>query len=158
MTNFAFIDGQNLYKGIQNLGWKVDLKKFRIHLKDKFKVEKAYFFIGRLDDNQALYNMLEEFGYTLIFKEVLKLKNGTIKGNVDAELVLQAMIEYDNYDEAVIVAGDGDYGCLVRYLEQKKKFRIVISPTKENTSILLKRACNGRITFLNESRNKFEYK
>lgn len=158
MTNFAFIDGQNLYKGIQNLGWKVDLKKFRIHLKDKFKVEKAYFFIGRLDDNQALYNMLEEFGYTLIFKEVLKLKNGTIEGNVDAELVLQAMIEYDNYDEAVIVAGDGDYGCLVRYLEQKKKFRIVISPTKENTSILLKRACNGRITFLNESRNKFEYK
>jgi uncharacterized LabA/DUF88 family protein len=158
VTNFAFIDGQNLYKGIQNLGWKVDLKKFRIHLKDKFKVEKAYFFIGRLDDNQALYNMLEEFGYTLIFKEVLKLKNGTIKGNVDAELVLQAMIEYDNYDEAVIVAGDGDYGCLVRYLEQKKKFRIVISPTKENTSILLKRACNGRITFLNESRNKFEYK
>jgi uncharacterized LabA/DUF88 family protein len=156
VTNFAFIDGQNLYKGIQN--WKVDLKKFRIHLKDKFKVEKAYFFIGRLDDNQALYNMLEEFGYTLIFKEVLKLKNGTIKGNVDAELVLQAMIEYDNYDEAVIVAGDGDYGCLVRYLEQKKKFRIVISPTKENTSILLKRACNGRITFLNESRNKFEYK
>jgi uncharacterized LabA/DUF88 family protein len=158
VTNFAFIDGQNLYKGIQNLGWKVDLKKFRIHLKDKFKVEKAYFFIGRLDDNQALYNMLEEFGYTLIFKEVLKLKNGTIEGNVDAELVLQAMIEYDNYDEAVIVAGDGDYGCLVRYLEQKKKFRIVISPTKENTSILLKRACNGRITFLNESRNKFEYK
>jgi uncharacterized LabA/DUF88 family protein len=158
VTNFAFIDGQNLYKGIQNLGWKVDLKKFRIHLKDKFKVEKAYFFIGRLDDNQALYNMLEEFGYTLIFKEVLKLKNGTIKGNVDTELVLQAMIEYDNYDEAIIVAGDGDYGCLVRYLEQKKKFRIVISPTKENTSILLKRACNGRITFLNESRNKFEYK
>lgn len=158
MTNFAFIDGQNLYKGIQNLGWKVDLKKFRIHLKDKFKVEKAYFFIGRLDDNQSLYNMLEEFGYILIFKEVLKLKNGTIKGNVDAELVLQAMIEYDNYDEAIIVAGDGDYGCLVRYLEQNKKFRIVISPTKENTSILLKRACNGRITFLNESRNKFEYK
>ena len=33
------------------------------------------------------------------------------KENVDAELVLHAMIEYPNYDRAIIVTGDGDFYC-----------------------------------------------
>lgn len=46
------------------------------------------------------------------------LGDGKRKGNVDAELVLQAMIEYPNYERAIIVTGDGDFGCLVRYLNR----------------------------------------
>jgi len=40
-------------------------------------------------------------------------KNGKIRGNVDAELVLHAMIEIQNYEKAVIVSGDGDFHCLI---------------------------------------------
>jgi hypothetical protein len=43
MKNYTFIDGQNLY---QSLSWQLDYKKFMIYLKDKYKVEKAYYFIG----------------------------------------------------------------------------------------------------------------
>ena len=43
-------------------------------------------------------------------------REGKPKGNVDAELVLQAMIDYQDYERAVIVTSDGDFACLVRYL------------------------------------------
>jgi uncharacterized LabA/DUF88 family protein len=41
------------------------------------------------------------------------LPSGRVKGNVDAELVLHTMIEYDNYSKAIIISGDGDFFCLV---------------------------------------------
>ena len=28
--NYAYIDGANLYKGVENLGWQLDYKRFRI--------------------------------------------------------------------------------------------------------------------------------
>lgn len=40
LTNYAFIDGQNLNLGIKSLGWKLDFKKFRIYLEEKYAVKK----------------------------------------------------------------------------------------------------------------------
>ena len=36
-NNYAFIDGQNFNLSIQHLGWKIDWKKFRVYLKEKYK-------------------------------------------------------------------------------------------------------------------------
>jgi len=41
------------------------------------------------------------------------LKNGKVKGNCDAELILQAMIDIDKYEKAVLVSSDGDFACLI---------------------------------------------
>lgn len=41
-NNFAYIDGANLYKGVADLGWKLDYKRFRIWLKDKYRVVDFY--------------------------------------------------------------------------------------------------------------------
>ena len=43
------------------------------------------------------------------------------KGNVDADLVLRAVVEMPKYDNAVIVTGDGDYYSLVDYLALQGK-------------------------------------
>ena len=51
----------------------------------------------------------------------MTLPDGKAKGNVDAELVLHTMVEYPNYDKALIVSGDGDFYCLVDYLKGKDK-------------------------------------
>ena len=45
----------------------------------------------------------------VIFKEVTYDNHGKAKGNVDAELVLQAMIDFPDYEKAVIVTSDGDF-------------------------------------------------
>jgi len=40
-NNYAFIDSQNLNLGIQKLGWKLDYRKFRIYLAEKYGIKKA---------------------------------------------------------------------------------------------------------------------
>ncbi len=119
---------------------------------------KAYLFIGYLPENANLYRALQEYGYLLIFKNVLQKKDGTVKGNVDAELVLHAMIQYGNYEKAVIVTSDGDFACLVEYLYGKEKLETVLSPYFETCSILLKRAARERIAFFQKLRTKLAYK
>lgn len=123
---YAFIDSQNLNLGVRDQGWKLDFGRFRVYLKDKYKVEKAFLFIGYIPQNRNLYDFLKKVGYKLIFKPAIEIRRGgklEVKGNVDAELVLHTMIEFPNYNEAVIVSGDGDFRCLVEYLLKKGKLK-----------------------------------
>lgn len=41
---FAYIDGANLHKGINELGWQLDYRGFRLWLKEKYQVNRAYLF------------------------------------------------------------------------------------------------------------------
>src|SRR3972149_6353337 len=113
MVNYAFIDGNNLHLSVFNLGWKLDYKKFRRYLNDKYNVKVAYYFIGEVPGMESLYSALTRYGFDLIFKPPIKDRDGNYKANVDAELVLQAMIDVDKYDSAVIVTSDGDFTCLI---------------------------------------------
>ncbi len=140
-NNYAFIDSQNLNLGVKSQGWNLDFVRFQQFLKDKYGVGKAYLFIGFVPGNQMLYTELQKAGYICIFKPTLEIKeNGKIrvKGNVDAELVLHAMIEYPNYQIAVIVSGDGDFYCLIEYLVKQKKLLKIIVPNIHFSSLLRK--------------------
>lgn len=140
-NNYAFIDSQNLNLGIKTDGWTLDFAKFRVFLRDKYKVQKAFLFIGYVPDNQALYTHLQKSGYICIFKPTMVImENGTkkVKGNVDAELVLHTMIEYPNYGKAVIVSGDGDFYCLVEYLARQSKLLKILVPNKRYSSLIRK--------------------
>ncbi len=157
-NNFAFIDGQNIHLGIRSLGWQIDWNRFRIHLAQSYGVSRAYYFIGYVPENQSLYRSLQLYGYTIVFKPVTYHPDGKPKGNVDAELVLQAMADYNEYEKAVIVTSDGDFQCLVRYLADRGKFGWVLSPNRQKCSALLKRAAGARIAFLEDAWKKIEYK
>lgn len=157
-NNYAFIDSQNLNLGIQKLEWKLDYKKFRIYLREKYSVQKAYLFIGFTPLNQKLYDNLQESGFILAFKPAIPDKNGKIKGNVDADLVLRAVLEKDEYDKAIIVSSDGDFYSLVEYLYQANKLEAVISPDIVNCSALLQKAAKDKIRFMKNLQNKLEYK
>ena len=128
--NFAFIDSQNLNLGVRSQGWKLDFRKFRQYLRNKYSVSQAFLFIGYLPGNEALYTKMQQMGYLVILKPTMELPDKTIKGNVDAELVLHTMIQYENYDKAIIVSGDGDFHCLVEYLAQKNKLLHLLTPNK----------------------------
>jgi len=140
-NNYAFIDSQNLNLGVKSQGWTLDFKRFRIFIKEKYNIEKAFLFIGFVSDNQHLYAELQKSGYICIFKPTLRIKKGRkikIKSNVDAELVLYSMIEYYNYKKSLIVSGDGDFYCLVDYLAKKNKLLKVIVPNARYSSLLKK--------------------
>lgn len=156
--NYAFIDAQNLHIAINQLGWKIDYMRFRKYLKEHYKVKKAYMFMGFKPDEQQMYNFLQEAGFTLIFKPILELKNGNIKGNCDAELVLQTMIDFKKYNQAIIVSGDGDFHCLIKYLQEKNKLKTVLAPSSKNCSSLISKILKGNLSLISDLRNKLEYK
>ena len=158
-SNYAFIDSQNLNLAIREQGWILDFKRFRVHLNDKYKVSKAFIFIGYIEENKKLYDFLERVGYVCIFKPTLKHRDGITKGNCDAELVLQAMIEYREYDKAVVVTGDGDFFCLTKYLSEQRKLEAILIPNKNKFSALLYfRICRPYLRFMNDLKQRLEYK
>lgn len=165
---YAFIDSQNLNLSVQGdienkagkkiyEGWKLDFKRFFIYLKDKYKVNKAYLFIGYVEGNEWLYRLLEDAGYVMIYKPTVVYKNGDKKGNVDAELVLHAMIEMPNYDKAIIVSGDGDFACLIQYLEEQDKLAKILVPNRFSFSSLLNKH-RKYMAFVSDLRKKLELK
>ncbi|MEK7663860.1 MAG: NYN domain-containing protein [Patescibacteria group bacterium] len=154
-NNFAYIDGANLHGGIAGFGWKLDYARLRIWLSEKYGIKNAYIFIGLIPRYKDLYKYLQECGFTLIFKEVVYNEDGKPKGNCDADLVLQAVIDVyeDKFDKAIIVSSDGDYASLVKFLKERNKLKTILSPHDKNLcSILLKRL-NVPIAYLNDQRS-----
>jgi len=157
-NNIAYIDGANLYNGIKSLGWELDYARFRVWLTDKYLVRRAYLFIGLVPKYKDLYTHLQEAGFTLVFKETTYDGEGKVKGNCDADLVLQAVCDHyeGNLEKAIVVASDGDYSSLVKFLKEKNKIRVILSPAnKEKCSILLKRT-GVPITYLDDKRSIFK--
>jgi uncharacterized LabA/DUF88 family protein len=144
-ANYAFIDGQNFYKSLQALEKEVealevelDLNEFPVYLREKHAVKVAYYFIGYVPKCKSLYDQLGRQGYKLIFKEVATHED-EIKGNVDVNLTLQSMVDYNNYAKAVIITSDGDYACLVEYLHDKGKLECLIACSRGGRSYLLRK-------------------
>lgn len=115
-------------------------------------------FIGFMESNAELYKSLQEKGYILIFKPTLKYRDGHVKGNCDAELVLQVMIDYSTFNKAILVTGDGDFHCLVDYLIRKDKFEKILIPNQQRYSVLLKRFPSEYLAFVSDLRTRLEYK
>lgn len=150
----AYIDGANLHRGVQSLGWKLDYARFRIWLSDKYGVSTAYLFIGLIPKYKDLYTHLQKVGFTLIFKEVVYDGDGKPKGNCDADLIIQAM--RDSFEKAttkaILVASDGDYTPLVKFWQKKGQLEGILSPASEKKcSVLLKRT-DARIAYINDQR------
>ena len=126
-------------------------------LQKDFDVEVAYLFMWYIPEYQKMYDFFESLWYVLVFKQVHQSEHTPNKWNIDTDLVLQAMIDYSKYNQAVIVSGDGDFTSLVQHLHTKKKLRCVISPNKKRTSDFLQEATDGRFMFLDGFKRKLSY-
>src|SRR3989344_7938310 len=156
--NYAFIDGQNLYLGTKDCGITLDYAKFRVYLKEKYNVERAYVFIGYLPENRELYDSLQDQGYILKFKPVLPAKNGQKqKGDVDADMAFNIMKYYKEYAGAVLITSDGDFDTTTSYLRKKKKLGAVISPNKDKCSSLLEKSAKDKMFYVQDIGEKIFY-
>lgn len=156
--NCAFIDAQNLHMSIESMGWRLDYKLFREYLQKHYNVKKAYMFMGFKPDQQPMYDALKEYGYTVVFKPAVILKNGMTKGNCDAELVLQAMIDYKKYDKAIVVSGDGDFHCLISFLQEHNKLKAVLAPSADTCSSLITQVMEGMVDSVSDLKKDLAYK
>jgi uncharacterized LabA/DUF88 family protein len=152
-NNYAFIDSQNLNLGtaldVYNKdgrriykGTKLDFKRFRDYLRQKYNVTHAYIFIGMIPGNNSLYSYLQEAGYIVVFKQIAwhidEDGKVIVKGNVDTDIVLYAAAKLINkYDQAIFVSGDGDFLSLYEHIEAKGKLKLILVPNRHKYSRLL---------------------
>ena len=153
--NIAYIDGANLHKGAEQLGWILDYARLKVWLRDKYDVQQVYLFLGLIPKYKNLYNSLQEKGFTLVFKEVIYDSDGKVKGNCDADIVVHVMKgAYEGlFDKVVLVSSDGDYASLVSFLLEKNKILTVLSPYEtKKCSVLLKRT-GVPIAYISDQKN-----
>jgi uncharacterized LabA/DUF88 family protein len=160
-NNIAFIDGQNLHLWLQSEGRWIDNKKFRIFLKDQFHVQEAYYFLGFVsEEQQDLYHSLQKAGFIVSFREHSSALKWKKKWNVDVDIVFEIMkkiIEKEEFNQIVLVSGDGDYIKLVDYLIKKSLFKRVLFPNKNHSS-LYKKIGNKYYFYLKDAKEKLEFK
>lgn len=156
----------------------MDWRKFRQFLADKYGVSRAFMFIGYIPEFEPLYEQMHDLGYSIVLKptfDMTKPQPGTeeipdakkskqgespeekkpVKGNIDAELVLWAMKEMSNYEKAIIVSGDGDFYCLVEYLESKGRLLHLLAPTSHYSNLY--NAYEEYIVRIDQHRNELAY-
>ena len=171
---YAFIDSQNLNVTVQKFGWKMDWRKFREFLGDKYGVTKAFMFIGYVPENEDMYKQLHDSGFLIVLKPTFDMTRvrpeddpgrdkdqpeedkKPVKGNIDADLVLWAMKELPHYSKAIIVSGDGDFYSLVEYLEQQNKLSKILTPSGHYSRLF--NAYEKYIERLDQHRRELSYR
>ena len=156
----VFIDEANLFHSQKTLGWRIDYQKLFLILYE-LNLGLRNIFLGYIQENTKQINFhlkLIDYGYIVHSKKVkeIKDKNGSTnrKGNLDAELALDAFQFNDIYDTLILFSGDSDFSYLIDILKERNK-KIIIVSTKDHVSIeLLKR---GKFIEINKLRNLIEF-
>jgi len=167
INNIAFIDGQNLHMGTakrQIDPWKIDLCRFNVYLKRKYNIDRAFYFLGYVQEiNHELYEEIQNSGYILSFREHNLAMSGKKKGNVDSDIifhVMKKMYKRENFNEIILISGDGDYKLLVDFLIEENRFKKILFPERRKRSSLYKSLSNNFFAYLDDAdiRNKIEKK
>ncbi|NTU54501.1 MAG: NYN domain-containing protein [Chlorobiaceae bacterium] len=131
-----FIDGANLYYTQRHLGWSVDFQKLLKYFSDQYKIVQARYYVASpeppSDEQKAFNRFLISTGYSIkskLLKKITIKESGetVLKGNLDIELVIDALVSSDQYDIFILFSGDGDFLPLIEAIKSKGKNVFVYS-------------------------------
>lgn len=130
-----FIDGANLYSAAKSLGFDIDYKRLLAEFGKKGYLLRAYYYTALAEEQEfstlrPLIDWLDYNGYSVVTKPLKEFYDQSgrrkVKGNMDIELVIDAMELADQVDHVVLFSGDGDFRRLVEAVQRKgKKFSVV---------------------------------
>ncbi len=132
----VFIDGANLFFTQRHLGWQIDFSRLMSFFISSFGSVQANYYVPASEpvseENAAFTRVLTAHGYRITSKPVKKIVNKetgvvVMKGNLDVELVVDALSAADQYDTFILFSGDSDFLPLLRALKEKGKEIIVYS-------------------------------
>ena len=140
--------------------WRIDLKRFRVYLTEKYSVSKAFYHLGYVQDTlsaQDLYEKIQNAGFILVFRQHSEAMIGTKKGNVDSDIIFSIMkrlYKKEDFKKIIIVSGDGDYKDLVDFLIEEKRLGKILFPNKKFASSLYKKLGSEYFDFLENVKDK----
>jgi uncharacterized LabA/DUF88 family protein len=163
LSNYCFIDWQNLYLWTSTEWWNVDPFKLKVYLKDKYNISKAYYFLWYVkDENNWLYTMLQEAWFIVVFKKQMVEMTTNKKWNIDSDMIfhiMEKLIEEGNdFWKIVIISWDWDFKILIDYLLKKERLLKILFPNKKFTSSMYKPIKVIYKDYLINLKSKIEYK
>ncbi|HED37012.1 MAG TPA: NYN domain-containing protein [Ignavibacteria bacterium] len=166
-TVYVFIDASNLWEAQKAKGRLFDLEKLKMFLINKYKDRflnifyyTAYPANGTreysLEGKQKFFIFLNKgLGFIVRKKELKRIKTVNNfgesiqeKGNMDVEMVIDALHYIKKYNTAVFFTGDSDFLALVTYLRNHEK-KVYIYSSKNNISQELRTGADGYFDVLN---------
>lgn len=137
------------------MGYKIDYRRFRLWLKNRYQIERAFMYFGYMENREGMYGHLRRCGFELVFRDV-EYHLGRTKGNVDICLTISALEMLEDFDKGYLITSDGDFFDLTEKLKREGRFGGVISPqSNKHCSTLLKKSCAGYISFIPDIIHKF---
>ena len=161
-----FIDGANVMYQQRHLAWKIDWAKLLHFVNEKYRVVSARYYTALKEppseDHKSFNRMLATTGYSLKTKQLKKITDPetgeiTYKGNLDIELVIDALTTIDQYDVFILFSGDSDFVPLITALRQQRKVVKAFS-TKGFSSIDLVSELGMDFRDIHEYRSRLELK
>jgi len=132
----VYIDGANLFFTQRHLGWQIDFSRLMAFFMSGYASVQANYYVPASEpiseENAAFTRVLTAHGYRITSKPVKKIVNKetgvmVMKGNLDVELVVDALSAADQYDTFILFSGDSDFLPLLRALKEKGKEVLVYS-------------------------------
>lgn len=139
----VYIDGSNIYCGGRDLGWKVSYSKLRQFIENKYiiTIMSYYNSIGYAQGEKGIYLKDNDGHYILdpgalkfekfligmgvrVISKPLKFINGDEhhpSNKTDGDLIVDALMEQNQWDELLLFAGDCDFEKLVKQVVASSK-------------------------------------
>lgn len=143
----VFIDAANILYSQKTLGWRIDYRRFKNYLLQECDLQKLFFYTGKVGDNikqQRFLAKLWSIGYIVRTKEVKRIKIAPneyiLKGNLDGELIIDALTQKESYDTCILISGDSDFASLLDELKRNGKRVLVVSTKGHIAKELIERA------------------
>jgi uncharacterized LabA/DUF88 family protein len=131
-----FIDGANLYATAKALGFDIDYRRLLKEFSSKGYLLRALYYTALAEDQEyssirPLIDWLDYNGYRVVTKPTKEFFDSTgrrkVKGSMDIELAVDAMVLAEHVDHVVLFSGDGDFRSLVEAIQRKGRKVSVVS-------------------------------
>ena len=138
--NVLYIDAANLMITAKEFRLEYDLFQLLLYFKDKYRINKCYYFSGNFSKQKKDFDLLQKYGVDLILKEVY-FDNGKTKANCDVEISHQITFDVENnlVEKVILISGDGDFCSLLKYVQGKNINTKLFAIHPKSTSYLYKR-------------------
>ncbi|MDP3979933.1 MAG: NYN domain-containing protein, partial [Chlamydiota bacterium] len=132
-----FVDVQNIfYAAKERYNGKLDFHRLLDEVLQGRKLIKAYAYIVQTEDikQEEFIGLLSSFGYEVKSRPLKTRRDGTVKGDWDLGIAIDAMMLMEQLDVLVLVSGDGDFIDLTNMLKMKN-IRVEVASFMHNSSM-----------------------
>ena len=161
----VYIDGANAYFAQKEaLNWWIDWPSFLRWAGEGREVVSARWYQSYRNppepEQERFLHHLTLVGFAVrkkILKSIYDRETGqtSLKGNLNVELVIDALTEAAHYDTVILVTGDSDFVPLVEALRVRGK-RVIVAATQQNVAVELRQAVGVNYVDLRDLRDRIE--